>query len=276
MKTAITVLSDLHINSTVGLCRYRVPLDDGGFYSPSKQQEVLLKAWIAFMDFSKRMSKEIGAEQNILVLNGDLVDLSKYSKHQNITTNANSIIDHALNLIEPIRTLNNKLFVLRGTEAHVGNSGEIEEIIARELKAERDEDTGIYSRWNLQLDCNDLLIDFAHHGRIGSKPWNRNSPLYTMATEIMMEGFKNGRDIPDLVIRSHHHTFADTLNALPIRVIQTPCWQLNTAYSHRMGFVNKPDIGGLIILIDESNENRPKYDVEVAAYEIPQIQPVKL
>lgn len=272
MKTAITVLSDLHINSTVGLCDRQVKLDDGGYYMPSTQQKFLLTAWESFSLWSSKIIGDFGAEQKVIVLNGDLVDLSKYSKHQMVTTNTNTVIDSAMNLIYPLRSSYDRLFVIRGTESHVGASGEMEETLARELKAEQDKITGLYSRWLMQVEANGILIDFAHHGRIGGKPWNRTSPLYNLVAEIVMEGMKNGTNIPDLVLRSHCHTFADTVDALPVRVIQTPCWQLNTAYSYRMGFVNKPDIGGLVILVNDDES----YEIEVATYDIPPISPVRL
>ena len=41
----VAVVSDLHINSTVGLCPGPVPLDDGGTHQPSKEQRALLRCW---------------------------------------------------------------------------------------------------------------------------------------------------------------------------------------------------------------------------------------
>lgn len=271
MKTAITVLSDLHINSTVGLCSEIVKLDDGGSYRSSKNQDWLRESYYHFLKFL--VPYNAGADKRVLVINGDIVDYpSKYSSHQNITKNTSDIIKHSLELLSLANGSDTRIFVVRGTEAHVGNAGEVEETIAREIEAEVDEVTGLHSRWNLQLDVNGCLIDFAHHGRIGGRPWNRNSPLYSLGAEMIVEAEKNSRVYPDLVIRSHHHTYADTENALPVRVIQTPCWQLNTAYAHRMGFVNQPSVGGLVILVDEDG----KYEVEVAIYDTPQISAIRI
>lgn len=236
MKNLI-VISDLHINSTVGLCAEAPGLDDGGNYCPSKSQRWLKEKFDDFHYFCNNLGGE-----NIFVLNGDVVDVNRHSQHQLITSNISNIISHAESLINPLIN-GNKVFLVRGTEAHVGQSGEIEDILAKKIYAE--EIDGRYSHWQLNLNVEGVLFDITHHGTVGSKPWNKYSALSSTASEMIINAVTFNQQLPNVVIRSHRHTFADTHDNFPVRIISTPAWQLSTAFSYRIGS-GLADIGGLV------------------------------
>lgn len=245
MKKHLIVLSDLHINSTVALSFPEVSLDDGGIYHYSKSQR-----WLEsnLLDFRKSFDKLEG--EKILVINGDLIDMNKHNQHQLITPNISIAIDHAYSLLKiHIMDCIDKLYIVRGTEAHVGKVAEYEDIVANKLGAIQDE-FGNSVHWSLLLDVNGVVFDIAHHGVVGQKAWTRTHPLDSLAANTIIEATKNSSVLPDVIIRSHLHTYADTYDNYPVRVIQTPAWQLATSFSYRIG-AGLADIGGLIFTCED-------------------------
>lgn len=255
MTTSVVILSDLHINSTVALCEAQITLDDRGKYTPSKSQNWLRECYFDFIDKVDTLE----TDRKILILNGDLVDINTHQSYQLITENKAIILRHAEALISQITSLVDATYITRGTAAHVGNGGELEETLGQLLDVNII--NGAYSNFSLSLNIEDVLFDISHHGTIGSTPWTRNNSLNRLASEFIIEAAKSKTRYPDIVIRSHVHTFADTRDNLPVRVIQTPAWQLKTEYSHRLGIVPLADIGGIIIHCDAG-----KYEVETHLY----------
>jgi hypothetical protein len=63
--------------------------------------------------------------------------------------------------------------------------------------------------------------------------------------------------LPDIVVRSHNHRWADSWDNFETRAICMPCWQLSTEYIMRLGKYNGlADIGGIVVLCD-----RGEYEV---------------
>lgn len=251
MKNLI-VISDLHINSTVALSLNKVHLDDGGIYESSKSQKWLLEK---FYDFISNVRKLKG--EKIFIINGDLIDVNSHSDYQLITNNKASVVKHAVDLLQLIIEPTDKVFVVRGTEAHVGECAEYEELIAKQLGAVQG-DNHNFTHWHLSLDVDGVMFDIAHHGKIGSSSWNRTGALNAKAAEVILNGVKYNELIPNVVVRSHNHTFADTFDNYPVRVVSTPAWQLATAYASRIG-VGIADIGGLVFQCNNGEYVMNKY-----------------
>lgn len=246
----LIIVSDLHVNSTVALSLPEVKLDDGGIYKASKSQLWLYNCWENFCSVVKKLQGE-----KIFVVNGDLIDINKHSQHQLITMNKSIIITHAGALLAKL-VGEDKLFIIRGTSAHTGEVSEYEELLASMFGTVRD-DNGNATHWELFIEVNETVFNIAHHGNIGTKPWTKTNPLNVLAASMVIDSVKNNQILPHVAIRSHLHTFGDTGDNFPVRVIQTPAWQLNTSYSYRIG-ANLADIGGLIFSCEDGKYNLMK------------------
>jgi hypothetical protein len=168
----------------------------------------------------------------------------------------------ALKVLEPLLDLKpNHLFVIRGTEAHTGKSSEWEELLAKDLQAEPcDEKHEIYSWFHLLLDTEGVLIDIAHHGKTGYKPWTTGNAVNSMATEIFYRCAERGDRQPNLVIRAHRHKPADSFeHNRHVRVLQIPSWQLSTAFGHRIAPGELLPIGGIAVLCDKGEYEVKKF-----------------
>ncbi len=264
--TVIAVTSDQHCGSTVALCPERIKLDDGGEYAASKPQRWLWACWVDFWSRVEATRRKHHAKL-VQVYNGDLTEGDHHKTTQILSGNptAQAAVVNAC-LAVPLALKPDALFFIRGTEAHVGPSAAFEERIALGLSKDKrpvvkEAETGNGSHWHATMDVQGVRLDFAHHGRMGQRPWTRINVVANLAAEIFYDHARAERPHPHLAVRSHLHQFADTHEAHPTRLIQTPAWQLATAYIHRIAPGAIADVGGLILTITDG-----KLEVEPVRY----------
>jgi hypothetical protein len=266
-KITIAVVSDLHCGSTVGLHPDTpTPLDDGGSYNPSKAQLWLHDVWVNYWK-SARAAAE-GGEFHIITA-GDLVDGDHHNTTQIVSRHGDAQMNILQTCFAPILAEGkiDSFTVVRGTEVHVGKSGSAENTFARWVAGQgvnvtREAGTGNHSHWHFRGQYGGKMIDVAHHGRIGSRPWTKNNATLGLAAQIVMEYANQGQLAPELAIRGHYHQWVDTGDAFRTRVIQMPAFQLATAYVHRVAPGALADIGGAVIQIENGVLNVGKYLVQ--------------
>ncbi len=266
------VCSDLHCGSTVGLCDANgVHLDDGGSYMPSQEQLWLWEHWLAGWEHVAGIVKREDADFG-LVVNGDATDGNHHGTVQILSGAEGAHIKCATEALRiPLAGRPKWVWVVRGTEAHVGKSGGLEEGMAVALNREgapiqRDVNTGSWSSWYVMLELYGRLLDFAHHGRMGQRAHTRAGYAKHYAHDIWTERMLRGERAPDLAVRSHFHTFEDSGPAHPTRpttrLIQMPAWQLKTAFGWRVAVESLSDVGLVALVI------RPEGPIEVVPYVI--------
>jgi hypothetical protein len=258
----IACTSDLHCGSTVGLCPPEgVRLDDDATYHPSKAQQWIWHNWESeFWKDVREIRDDLKAELR-WINNGDASDGDHHHTSQIISRNPEQqkyVWDRVSGVPSILKP--EYMYLVRGTEAHVGPSGATEEAWARSLKAERNPVTRTHSWWQLRFEVYGKIFDFQHHGRMGQRPWTKGNVVGNLAAQIFYEYASRGHRHPDFAIRSHLHTYFDTYDAHPTRVIATPAWQLKNAYAHKVVPEALSDIGGIIIVVypDGRTEVRPK------------------
>jgi hypothetical protein len=203
----------------------------------------------------------------VVVINGDLYDGvftsggGHHGTSQIVTSNPEPIeyiADRVFGVITKMKPA--KIYVVRGTEAHSGPNGTIEEARARLLRAVKDEHDKS-STWHLRLQAHDVTFDIQHHTNVSGLPWTRAGAVTRLAARVWMEHQLRGLPAPHIAIRSHVHRFADSFGAYPTRAIITPAWQLKTAFGHRVAPDNIADVGGIIVTVYGSD-----YDVAPVLY----------
>lgn len=252
--TVIAVVSDLHCGSTVGLHPdLPTPLDDGGTYHPTPAQQWLWECWLTY--WAEVMAASRG-KRLVVLLNGDLVDGDHHGTAQIVSRHPGVQFDVLLRcLAVPLHLDPAAVIIVRGTESHVGSSGAVEEGVARSLRGQGVNvvpcpDTRTGSWWHFVGDFGPVRISATHHGRIGQRPWTKGNVSNNLAAQIFYEHAARHERWPDIALRSHYHKHADSGDSHPTRVIQTPAWQLATAYAHRVAADSLADIGGLSIVVD--------------------------
>ena len=244
-------ISDTHCGCRAGLCPDDpIRLDGGGFYSSSEEQKKMYAAWRRFWD--EWIPEVTYGEPYAVVVNGDALDGVHHGTKTQISQNHADQATIAMEIFEPIvEACEGRFYMTRGTEAHVGKSGEMEEGLARALGAIPDE-AGNHSRYEIFLRMGNGLIHALHHiGTTGSSHYESTAVMKEL-TESYTESGRWGDDPPDVVVRSHRHRHLEV--RVPTKlgygmVFVTAGWQLKTPLTYRIagGRLTTPQIGGSLI-----------------------------
>jgi len=250
MKTVVAGVSDTHINSTVGLCKPSVNLDDGGTYKASRTQRAI---WDAWLDYWKEIAS-IPADRRIVILNGDVGELdTKRRTSQLITLNKATIQSLAVDVLEPAINVADSVIIIRGTMAHTGKSGWLEEAIALDLD-NTFRNNGTASYWQFRGIIEGVRFDVAHHAGMGRLPWTEKHAAIKMA-KIALDRYvlEMKQKPPNLLWRAHNHRYASSGdNYDDILAVCMPCWCGRTEYVYRLGQENAtPTIGGVYAICED-------------------------
>jgi len=246
----IIVVSDLHCGCRLGLCPPSVKLDGGGTYHASPLQRKLYKHWLYFWD--RWVPEVTKGEPFAVVVNGDSMD---GIHHNSVTQISHNITDQqriAYDMLSPVvDECHGQLYMIRGTEAHVGKSGQNEEALAEMLDAIPD-DSGNYARWDLWAEVGAGLVHFTHHIGTTGRTHYESSAVMAELGEAYAEAGRWQNRAPNVVVRSHRHRHIEvrvpTSAGYGISFV-TAGWQLQTPFVWRMpgGRSSLPQIGGSLI-----------------------------
>lgn len=253
IKNAI-VFSDTHCGCKFGLCPPSFKLDEGGTYKSSIYQREVYRRWLEF--WNVWVPDVTKGEDYIVVVNGDVIDGVHHNSTTQITNNIKDQRNLAVEVLTPIVNAKKckKLYMIRGTEVHVGQSADDEESVAEALGAVPNSD-GQFARWEMRLifGKKEQIIHFAHHVGTTSSAAYESTAVYKEMVEAYNENgrWENGQP-PSILVRSHRH------RQMEIRVANkfgygialcTPGFQLKTPFTYRisMGRSGSPQVGGYLI-----------------------------
>jgi hypothetical protein len=251
LKKLLLVVSDLHVGSTAGLCpRGGLQCDDGVIVPPSDNQLELIKAFDDMVSFALSIKR---VKHRALICNGDLIDGFHHGTVAITTNNIDRQEAGAVEILQEVAGKFDKVYINRGTEVHVGQSGQSEERIARIIGAVQNEQ-GNYSSYQTWLDVDGLIFNIAHHIQTTSSAAYESSAPMRELVAAMVEAGQWGQPMPDVLIRSHRHRYSQVI--IPsrkgeIRVAVTPGFQLRTPFVERIDRMKLPNIGGLIIIVED-------------------------
>ena len=195
---------------------------------------------------------------------GDMVDGdNKYRSHQIISRNPSEIVDIALECLDVPMKYADWVVFLKGTPAHVGKSGSLEEELASDFDIAMQNGENNYAWDEFYGQVGGTVFDAKHHGKLGYLRHTKVNPLHRLAEELMGGCVERGEKIPQVALRAHKHKVADTYDNHVVRVLQTPCFAGKEEYGHRVSD-EPPDVGGLIFICENSN-----YKLVKVPYEFP-------
>jgi hypothetical protein len=260
------VVSDQHFGCEMGLfplTKFR--MDGGGYYYPSTLQKKVAQLWKIFWD--EWVPEVTKGDSYIVVNNGDSIDGTHHGSVTQITQNLERQKELAITCLMPI--VQNKKCVqyyhIRGTEAHVGKSGQYEEEIANALGAKPDEN-GNHARWEMWYNLQNKLIHFSHHiGTTGSSAYE-STAVYKEMVEQFVEAGRWDDLPPDVIVRSHRHRQFETRIATKTGYgisLVTPGWQLKTPFVHKLpgGRASTPQLGGYLIRCGDEDQIFTRFKV---------------
>lgn len=262
----LATTSDQHAGSTVALCPDFIRLDDGGEYHASTVQRWLMQCWRDYWAAVAAKRRALKADLYV-VLNGDLVEGDHHKSTQIMSANPNAQAA-AWNAViaVPLALKPDRIVIVRGTGAHAGVSACSEERIADGLRRDKrpiiaDPESGAASWWHWRAELHGVLVDVAHHGRIGRREHTRSSQAALYANDIFLAHTKAKHRHPDLCLRGHNHKIADSSDACPTRVVATGAWQVASEHVHKVQPDSLADINGCLVTIDAG-----QYEVDKITY----------
>lgn len=246
------IVSDLHVGCGMAIMPKDGYVGDTGVtHMPSAFQRKLIDRWES--GFWPWVEEETGGEFNVLV-NGDLID---GVHHHNVTQWSSNLLDQrraCVALLAPIRERAKRFIVVRGTESHVGSSGQHDEAIAEALKAERSP-AGTWSHWEVFLRFGGKLVHVAHHIGASSSPFAKSSALQRVMATSYLDSGRWGDEPPTMFVRSHRHQCSwvgEPCRGGTTTVVVSPSWQMKTPFVHRMGIVGQPEYGGILLFAGDN------------------------
>lgn len=235
--------NDLHAGSTVAPVGEDVRLDDGGYYRPSRLNLWLWERRELTWGKLARLREEHGA-RGVVVCNGDLFDGNHHGTTQILSGNPEAQHYVATRMADAWERFQpERVYIVRGTDAHVGEAASAEEGFAKGLTGRlpvvRDPDTHLWSYWTLNARFHGRLGNWAHHTNVGGLPWTAPGTINRLAFRIWTEAAMRQWPIPDLAFRAHAHAtlaggrLLDSYDNYPTRALLVPSWQAKTGYAHK-------------------------------------------
>jgi len=241
-------INDLHVGCQMGLCPPKAKLDGGGTYSPNKIQKVIYSYWKEW--WSKWVPKFADGPFGI-VINGDMVDGVHHRSTHQWTHNMEDQGRAAYEILAPVCARAEKVFVIRGTEAHDGVSGEEAESLAKRLGAVKDA-AGNHARFELWLKIGSGLVHALHHvGTSGSSSYE-STAVHRELVEAFQEAGRWGERPPDMIVRAHRHRYLKTEISSEhgsATAVVVPGWQAKTPFAWRIPGARQspPQFGGIVV-----------------------------
>ncbi len=274
----LVVVSDTHSGCRMGLCPPDpIHMDQGGEYHYSLIQA---KMWAMWEDFwHEWVPRVCHGERFAVALNGDTVDGVHHNSTTQISHDLGDQARIAQRILEPVVSAcaPGCFYMIRGTEAHVGQSGVEEERLAKALGAKPDEFDN-YARFELRIRVggpNGPLSHIMHHiGTTGSAA-HEASAVNAELTAEYVEAARWGQVPPDYVIRSHRHRCIavdlDSKRGYAAAIV-TPGWQAKTPFAYRIAGARlaPPQFGGVLVRQgdEEFYYRRKVYNIQPPTEEI--------
>jgi hypothetical protein len=260
----LVVFSDTHCGCRLGLCPpHAVRVDGGGQYVPSTFQRKMFRLWEKFWEWVPEATKR---EPFDVVHNGDAIDGFHHSSTTQISHNIEDQVRIAELVLAPIVARCHKsggtYYHIRGTEAHVGQSGEYEERLARNLGA-KPNDQGQYARFDLWKRVGRgqraPLVHLLHHIGTTSSAAHESSAVNAELAAEYVEAARWNREPPNFIVRSHRHrSIAVDINGARgmAGAIVTPAWQGKTPYVFKVpgARLSEPQVGGILVRQGDDGE----------------------
>ncbi len=229
------IVSDLHSGSELSPVMDGLQTMSGRDIPPNSVQRELGAAL-------KSVATE-WSEPDVLVVLGDAIDGQnrKQSGVGQWSTEPQDQVNCAELLLRQFNA--KKYYVIQGSGYHVSLNGmPAEEILARQLKAER-VGTGRYrSAMKFMLEKYGVRCHFAHHVPSSQTEWYLTTPIAKEGIRLELQQSRLGH--VDAIFRGHNHYWLYIMFRRQ-HLISCPCWQLPTPFMHKKSGEPITDIGAV-------------------------------
>lgn len=216
------------------MCAPGVRLSNGNEYQLTPIQAKLWDKWEGYWEDIDYLKSLLGATVTT-IMDGDMIDNNKHPTTERISGNEAVLLRAAYATLTLAAVVSDSIVMIRGTAAHTGNSGELEEILAKDIGAKPWAD-GNYSGYQFEGTVGGMPIFAQHHPGGGARqPWGRGGASNTAAAKTVFRFAENNMAIPKLAFFGHTHAPEDSGDNHICRAIFLPSWKLTDDFGHRFG-----------------------------------------
>ena len=167
--------------------------------------------------------------------------------------------------VEPMRKVCDDIVVTRGTEAHTGGAGWLENRAAQEIGAVPNINDGTRSWYVWEAEIDGVKMASAHHpGTNSGVPWTKGNEANRRAVRDVYN-YIGGDWFPQLTLWGHFHHDADSHDTHKIRAVYNRAWQVKTSFAHRIGMATQSsEVGGLWVFCKDG-----RYFIEKRNFKLP-------
>jgi len=250
----ILIVGDLHAGDKFSVCPPTVELLDGPTYQASLLQQHIYKHWAYCVE--EWLPYVSGGKKFDVIFMGDVIEGIHHRATHQVSHN---IVDHHaifMLLVNMFIKKVNKIYIVRGTEAHDSVSNNEVEKLGRYLDSYHA--NGNYTHYEINYLLGDKKINCMHHISVGNRSNSELTALAAEVHELMNECTKWNVMPPDCVIRGHRHRHARL--AFPkenghIEAFVSCVWQAKTPFAYKtLGRVKFPHFGMHFIKLNKLNQ----------------------
>ena len=211
-------------------------LDHRGLVLPTAPQLDLCDDWDSSWEWARKVTR--GKKTGVVGV-GDMLEGDHHKTDTQITRNPADQIRIARTLLDPIAQQHKgRFWIVRGTAAHVGESGCNEETLGESLATRRNRrgESTRFSLW-IRLKGGHIVQCLHHIGTTASSAYEGTAPVKEL-WEMYVNSARFDEPRPDLIVRGHRHRafFA----AMPkaggeAAVLILPAWQTKTPFAWKGG-----------------------------------------
>lgn len=239
------LVGDVHDGHKSGLCHPDMP--DG--VTQNKEQRWLYEVYAShFLPELKEYIKLHKPTTKHVVYGGDMVERdwkSRNKENEMWSRDYRETVPNAIELLKPITSLADYIHVIKGNQAHSGQSGEADELFAYALPYEKVvKNSG--NKWihnTAYWKAEGLLFQAKHKGKNYSKK-NIDSIIASLRSDIVMECHRKGQPVPDVAYRFHNHWAGISSDWEKPIIVQNPSWQLPYEWVNEIDDIGQTPVVG--------------------------------
>lgn len=244
----LAITADWHVNDDTALSPLIFRKQKDSNIRVGKLQRAIYGAWVSYWELVSSIKSELDAQVIHLML-GDLGDTNYHSDVELHSQYEPDIHNAMLDVTELPRSIADTNIVVRGTRAHTGDCGKLEESFAHDISAEPSPE-GTASWWVFRAEIGGVRIHATHHPPTKTKMPNKRSQAVSRMCEYLASEYNvyNFSRIPHLAFWAHVH-WSHVGHEMSIEGWTIPPWKGLGAFGHRIGVSLPNPVGGLIVTL---------------------------
>jgi hypothetical protein len=254
MAKGIVQIGDAHIGHKTALMHLTKHKPED--YKPNAAQRWLSKTYHnEFLPDVDRIFTKYNVDHVHLDLMGDMgeKDHKNRNPHEVWAKREDHAVKNALAVLNPLIEKADTVRSVRGTLAHIGNDGGLDEMIAQDCDKIITKTKGVYSEWFWEYILEGVHFETRHHGRNRTK-WTTVNGLTSLSVEIFLKRSERGEPVPDVSSFAHFH-YSEHANwdrkPYPY-IIAVPSWQLPSTFVYRIDpTIETPHVGGHVLIVED-------------------------